>query len=69
MIFFIFIDAPDNVDIVGPTEAETGDILSFECVTSESNPPVDIWWVVDGIAIQGNHTRTQPSHSGGWVTR
>ena len=62
------LDAPEKVDIIGPTEAETGDILSFECITSESNPPVDIWWVVDGHPIKGNHTRSTPSHSGGWIT-
>ena len=29
-----------------------GDSLNFECSTSDSNPPVDIWWVVDGRAVQ-----------------
>ena len=36
----------------GPSEAVKGDQLNFECSTSDSNPPVDIWWVVDGRAVQ-----------------
>ena len=38
--------------VSGPSEAVKGDQLNFECSTSDSNPPVDIWWVVDGRAVQ-----------------
>ena len=38
--------------VSGPSEAMKGDQLNFECSTSDSNPPVDIWWVVDGRAVQ-----------------
>ena len=48
----IFSDGPKHVRVSGPTEAMKGDNLDFECSTSDSNPPVDIWWVVDGRAVQ-----------------
>ena len=38
--------------ISGPSEAVKGDELNFECSTSNSNPPVEVWWVVDGRAVQ-----------------
>jgi len=60
---------PKDVTISGPTEAVQGDELNFECSTSNSNPPVEIWWVVDGRAVQGNHTRKFSSESGGWKTK
>ena len=47
-----YLDGPEDVRIIGATEARAGDELSFECVTSDSNPPVDVWWVVDGRAVQ-----------------
>jgi len=59
---------PKHVRITGPSEAMKGDELNFECTTSNSNPPVDIWWVVDGRAVQGNHTRKIASERGGWKT-
>jgi len=43
---------PKDVRISGPSEAIKGDELNFECSTSNSNPPVEIWWVVDGRAVQ-----------------
>ena len=46
------LDGPEEVRIIGESEARAGDLLSFECVTSDSNPPVDVWWVVDGRAVQ-----------------
>ena len=32
---------------------------------------MDIWWVIDGIAVQGNHTRSvaAPAGAGGWITK
>ena len=45
-------DGPKDVRISGPSEAIKGDELNFECSTSNSNPPVEIWWVVDGRAVQ-----------------
>ena len=38
--------------ISGPSEAVTGEHLDFQCSTSNSNPPVEVWWVVDGRAVQ-----------------
>ena len=43
--------------VSGPSEAVKGDQLNFECSTSDSNPPVDIWWVVDGRAVQVREIR------------
>jgi len=59
---------PKDVRISGPSEAIKGDELNFECSTSNSNPPVEIWWVVDGRAVQGNHTVKFASEQGGWKT-
>ena len=50
----MFADGPKHVRVSGPSEAVPGDSLNFECSTSDSNPPVDIWWVVDGRAVQVN---------------
>ena len=50
----MFTDGPKHVRVSGPSEAVPGDSLNFECSTSDSNPPVDIWWVVDGRAVQVN---------------
>lgn len=50
----ILSDGPKHVRVSGPSEAMKGERLNFECSTSDSNPPVDIWWVVDGRAVQVN---------------
>ena len=50
--FFYCSDGPESVHILGPEEGRTGDTLTLECTTADSNPPVDVWWVVDGRAVQ-----------------
>jgi hypothetical protein len=49
---FYCTDGPESVHILGPEEGRTGDTLTLECTTADSNPPVDVWWVVDGRAVQ-----------------
>ena len=48
-------DGPESVHIQGPEEGSPGDTLTLECSTADSNPPVDVWWVVDGRAVQVQH--------------
>ena len=65
--FFLSV-APSSVELKGPREARSGDVLSFECTTSNSNPPATIQWVVDNVTYASLHSRTTPSPLGGWVT-
>ena len=55
---YLFIVAPDEVKIEGPTEAKVGDSLAFKCETSNSNPPATIQWVVDGRTVHATFTHT-----------
>jgi hypothetical protein len=50
----VLLDGPESVHILGPEEGSPGDTLTLECTTADSNPPVDVWWVVDGRAVQVN---------------
>jgi hypothetical protein len=43
-------------------------VLTFECVTSNSNPASSLQWVVDGRTVPGRHNRTDTSAEGGWVS-
>ncbi|CAB4064725.1 unnamed protein product [Lepeophtheirus salmonis] len=61
--------APDKVTIEGPTEANVGDTLSFDCITTNSNPPAIVQWVVDSRSAQENFTVRTESERGGWETR
>ena len=57
---------------MGPKEARSGEAVTYECVTSPSNPPASIQWAVDNVtrSARAEETRTSPSdRSGGWVTR
>ena len=65
---FFFSVAPSSVELKGPREARSGDVLSFECTTSNSNPPATIQWVVDNVTYASLHSRTTQSPLGGWVT-
>ena len=56
--FIFFIVAPDTVTITGPTNAQAGEELTFECVTGNSNPPASIQWLVDGVEVHENFTHT-----------
>ena len=60
--------APASVELKGAREARSGDVLTFECTTSNSNPPATIQWVVDNVTYPSIHSRISQSPLGGWVT-
>ena len=66
--FFSITVAPASVELKGPREARAEDELTYECTTSNSNPPATIQWVVDNVTLPSVHSRTTQSPLGGWVT-
>ena len=68
IVCFLFAVAPASVELQGPREARAGEKLSYECVTSNSNPPATIQWIVDNVTLSSMHTRTVESALGGWNT-
>ena len=65
-----FAVSPEVVTLRGPTEARLGEILTYECETSASNPPALISWTVGNDTRPSLHTETVLSPAtGGWVTR
>ena len=46
-----FSVGPDVVTIGGTREARGGDTVHLTCVTSSSNPPANITWVINGKAF------------------
>jgi hypothetical protein len=56
------------VELRGPGEARVGELVSFECSTSNSNPPATIAWLVANRTRSAIHTHTVTSALGGWVT-
>ena len=70
-IFYLLPVAPSSLDLNGPSEARVGDVVMYECVTANSNPPATIQWVVDNRTISGSSglkSQTFVSPLGGWVT-
>ncbi len=63
-----FLVAPASVELKGPREARAGEDLTYECTTSNSNPPASIQWIVDNVTMASLHSRTSESPLGGWVT-
>ncbi len=57
------------MELKGAHEARAGEILTYECTTSNSNPPATIQWVVDNATLASSHTETVVSPLGGWITR
>ena len=68
VFFLLFAVAPASVELQGPREARAGEKLSYECVTSNSNPPATIQWIVDNVTLSSVHSRTVESALGGWNT-
>lgn len=56
------------MELKGTREARAGEVLTYECTTSNSNPPATIQWVVDNVTMPSLHSRTSESPMGGWVT-
>lgn len=67
--FYVFLPvAPESLDLTGPTEARVGEILTYSCMTANSNPPATIQWIVGNVTRQALTTYTKVSPLGGWVT-
>ena len=63
----LFPVSPAHVLLKGPTEARVGDVMTYECVTANSNPPALIQWFVDNQTVPQihQHTHTVVSPQGG----
>ena len=66
--FSLSVVAPSSLDLHGPTEAKTGEIITYTCSTANSNPPAVIQWVVGNSTRLAEHTYTVTSPAGGWIT-
>ena len=66
--FFFLPVAPASVELKGSHEARAGEKLTYECTTSNSNPPATIQWVVDNVTHASIHSWTSMSPLGGWIT-
>jgi len=67
----LYIVAPREVTISGPTEATVGDSVTLECHTSNSNPRAEVQWFRGGLALVQENlvtTSSSPSSEGGWTT-
>ncbi|XP_037084807.1 synaptogenesis protein syg-2-like isoform X2 [Pollicipes pollicipes] len=58
---------PERVTVSGTSEAKGGDMVHMTCVTSGSNPPANITWVINGRTMMNTSQSRQPHPSGGWV--
>ena len=70
-LLIFFSVAPSSLDLNGPSEARVGDVINYECVTANSNPPATIQWVVDNRTQSGSsgiQSQSLVSPLGGWVT-
>ena len=61
--------APTHLDLRGPSEAKIGEVVTYSCVTANSNPPASIRWVVGNETKVPQNSRSELSPRGGWVTR
>ncbi|XP_043210989.1 nephrin-like [Amphibalanus amphitrite] len=61
---------PERVTVSGTQEARGGDTVHMSCITSSSNPPANITWVINGRTMMNMSQSHAPSPAGsGWVTR
>ena len=54
--------------MVGPSEARTGELLTYSCSTSNSNPAASISWVVGNETRSPERSSVVRSPSGGFIT-
>ncbi|XP_037082277.1 nephrin-like isoform X2 [Pollicipes pollicipes] len=59
---------PETVTIRGTKEAKGGESVRMTCVTSSSNPPANITWVINGRTMINTTQRKAAAPAGGWVT-
>ena len=69
MYFPSFSVAPTSVELKGAREAKANEELTYECSTSNSNPPATIQWIVDNTTVSAIHSHTEISPLGGWITK
>ena len=60
--------APDSLRLIGPSEARAGELLSYSCSTTNSNPAAAIHWTVGNETRPAERTNVVRSPSGGYIT-
>ena len=60
--------APDSLRIIGPSEARAGELLSYSCSTTNSNPAAAVHWTVGNETRPAERTNVVRSPSGGYIT-
>ena len=54
--------------MVGPSEARTGELLTYSCSTTNSNPAATIHWTVGNETRAAERSNVAKSPSGGFIT-
>ncbi|XP_042876495.1 nephrin-like [Penaeus japonicus] len=67
-VTFTVYYAPSSVTILGPSQAQDGANLALSCVTSTSNPPASLSWIVAGKVIDNARSIVMHEDEGGFVT-
>ena len=67
-IFCPLAVAPDSLRLIGPSEARAGELLSYSCSTTNSNPAAAIHWTVGNETRPAERTNVVRSPSGGYIT-
>ena len=60
--------APDSLRLIGPSEARAGELLSYSCSTTNSNPAAAVHWTVGNETRPAERTNVVRSPSGGYIT-
>ncbi|KAF0305112.1 Nephrin [Amphibalanus amphitrite] len=69
--------APKRVSVTAPASAQSGDVIHVSCVTSESNPPANLTWIVSDGVLENNNMfndrweatwAAHPAPDGGWIS-
>ncbi|KAF0301133.1 Nephrin [Amphibalanus amphitrite] len=59
---------PDEVTVSGTQEAKGGDTVHMSCITSSSNLPANISWVINGETLNNTSQETSVAGDGGWIS-
>ncbi|XP_043205643.1 nephrin-like [Amphibalanus amphitrite] len=60
---------PERVTVSGTQEARGGDTVHMSCITSSSNPPANITWVINGRTMMNTTQKIEHIADLGWVSR
>ncbi|XP_043208896.1 nephrin-like, partial [Amphibalanus amphitrite] len=60
--------APKRVSVTAPASAQSGDVIHVSCVTSESNPPANLTWIVSDGVLENATWAAHPAPDGGWIS-